>query len=189
MLLPPVQLTTCPHLLPAAPHTVPLTTVADSRPKGCPRAHGRAAEWVVDTAPLLVHVTGLAMVATEVRPPRAASPAGVPEAGAQRPAAMRARAKLAPSIAKQAINAVLPVELEQVPAGQGSRATRERCERCIRRGNRWGAERWRLRGRRRPMPAPLPHRCSARTETGPAGQLPRSGRGRTARRPRASGTR
>ena len=44
----------------------------------------------------------------------------------------------APSVAKEAMNAALRVELEQVPAGQGSRATCESCERRIRGGNRGG---------------------------------------------------
>ena len=132
---------TCPHLLPAAPHTVPLTTAADSQPKGCGRSHTPAG--VVATAPPPAHVAELTVAATEVRPPRAASPVGVPEAGAQRPTAMRAHAMLAPSL--------LHVELEQVPAGQGSRATRKCLERRICGGNCRGAERWRLRGQAMPQ--------------------------------------
>ena len=85
---------------------------------GGPRTRGRAAEWVVDdTGPPPAHVAELAMVATKVQPPRAASHVGVHEAGAQHPAAIR-------------------VELEHVPAGQGSWETRERRGRRIHGVNR-----------------------------------------------------
>ena len=98
VLLPPLRLTTCPH--PAAPHTMPLTTAAHSRPKGCGRSHAPAdaAKWVVDAAPPPAHVAELAVAASKVRPPTVATSVGLPEAGAQHPAAMH-------------------VELEHVPAG------------------------------------------------------------------------
>ena len=106
-----------------------------------------------------MHVAKLAVVATEVRPPRAASPVGVPEAGAERPAAPRPRAMLARSVAEHAMKAVRRVELEQVLVGQGSQATRERRERRIRGGNRRVAERRRVHGQA--MPAAVAVAASA----------------------------
>ena len=112
MLLPPVQLTTCPH--PAAPRTLPDNSgrLTAERLRAVPCT----AEWVVDTAPPPAHVAELTVAATEVRPPKAASPVGVLEAGAQHPTTMH-------------------VEPEQVPGGQGSPATQKRPERRIRGGN------------------------------------------------------
>ena len=92
------------------------------------------------------------MAPTELRPPRAASPVDVLEAGAQHPDAARAPAMVARSAAKQAMSAMLHVELEYVLAGQGSRATRERRERRIRGGNRRVAKHRRLRGQTMPQP-------------------------------------
>ena len=69
------------------------------------------------------------------------------------PAAARARAMQAPSAAEQAMGTGLQqlhVQVQQVSAGQGSPATRERRERRIHGGNRRGAERQRLHGQAMP---------------------------------------
>ena len=92
------------------------------------------------------------MAATKLHPFKAASPVGVLEDGAQHPAPTRARAIVAPSVAEHAINTALCVELQQVPARQGSWATHVRRKRHIRGGNRRGAERRRLRGQAVPQP-------------------------------------
>ena len=80
---------------PAADNTGRLTA---ERLRAVPRAHGRAPEWVVDTAPPPAHVAELAV------------------------------ATVCP--------AAVSVQLQQVPRGQGSRATQERRKRRIHGGNR-----------------------------------------------------
>ena len=134
------------------------------RLQAVPCTCGRAAEWMFFSAPLPAHIAERAVAATKVRPPRAASLVGVPEAGTQHLAAARARAMVAPSAAEQAMSAMLRVELEHVLAGQGSRATREHRERRIRGGNHRGAERRRLPGQTMPQPgaAASPMLCEDR---------------------------
>ena len=89
MLLPPMQLTACPHLPPVA-LLIALMKTAAKRLQAVPCTRGRVAEWVFDSAPPPAHIAQRAVAATEVQPPRAASPVGVPEAGAQHLAAARA---------------------------------------------------------------------------------------------------
>ena len=131
MLLPPMQLATCPH--PAAPRTVLPTTPADSRSKGC--GGSCAPEGARQNGWLFAHVAKLA-VAT-VRP------------------------------------AAVSVQPQQVLRGRGSRATRERCERRIRVGNRRGAERWWLRGQALPQAGAAPAPMLSEDEDGDGGAAPR----------------
>ena len=146
------------------------------RLRAVPHTRGRAAEGLVDTAPPPAHMAELAVAATEVWPLRGATPVGVLEAGTQRPTATRDRAMQAPPVAEQAMNAVLRVELELVPAGQGSRATRERRERRNRGANLQGAE------RRRQCGQALPTTVAAAASTAAARMLceGRDGNGRVA---------
>ena len=122
MLLPPVQLATCSH--PAALHTVPPTTAADSRPKGCGRSRRRAIEWVVDTAPPPAHMAELAVAVRATHERRERRIRGGNRRGAE-------RRRLRGQVILQAGAAIAPMLCEdetgtarQPPGSDRSRATR-----------------------------------------------------------------
>ena len=105
------------------------------------------------------------MAATEVPRPRVRSPVDVPEAKTQHCAAAPVRVMSSPSAAERAMSAVMHVAPEQVPAGHGLRATRNRREGRMRGGNHRGHSTGGFAGRQCPNVALPPRQCSLRVGT------------------------
>ena len=144
------------------------------RLQAVPSTLRRPAKWVFDSAPPPAHIAERAVVPTEVRPRRMASPDGVPQSACIT-LSLRGPVRWWPLPLPSGPRAQCCVSSE--PPGSTARgayagATAE------------GRSARGCAGRRCPNPALPPHQCSVRTGT--AGQRPGSGHARTVRRPRGS---